>query len=72
MIFLHFTGAGGWKVGVVHSISCGSGNDRALASTFHLHRHYQSTSRISACGRKGEYILHLILCELSQVDGLVF
>ena len=38
MIFLHFTGAGGWKVRVVHCISCGSRNDHALASNCHLHQ----------------------------------
>ena len=72
MIFLHFTGGGGWKVRVVDCISCGSGNYRALASKCHLHQQYQSTSRVSACGRKGEYFLHLIEYELSRVDGLVF
>ena len=72
MIFLHFTGAAGWKVRIVHFISCGSGNDRALASNCHLHQQYQSTSRVSAGGKKGEYILHLIGYELSGVDGLVF
>ena len=72
MIFFRFTGAKQWKVRVVHCISCSSGNDRALASNCHLHQQNQSMSRVSACGRKGEYIWHLVGNELSRVDGLVF
>ena len=58
--FLCFVGAGGWKVRVVHCISCGSGDDHSLASNCHVHQHYQSTSKVSICGREGVYILHLI------------
>ena len=32
MIFLCFVGPGGWKIRVVHCVSCGSGDDHSLAS----------------------------------------
>ena len=63
MIFLRFAGSGGWEVRVVQCVCCGSGNDRALSSNYHVYQQYQSTSRVSACGRKGGYILRIIACK---------
>ena len=63
MIFLPFAGSAGWEVRVVQCICCGSGNDRALASNCHVHQQHQSTSRVSACGKKGGYTLRIIACK---------
>ena len=62
MIFLSFVGHGGWKVRVADNGSCGSGEDHSLASNCHVHQQYQSTSRISICGREGVYFMHMIAC----------
>ena len=51
------------EVTVVHCNSCGSGNDRALASICHIHQQHQSASRVSVCGRKSGYSLRVIACK---------
>ena len=58
-----FTGFGGWEVGVVHCISCGSGNDCSLTSNCGVHQQHQSASRVSARGRKGGYSLRIVVCK---------
>ena len=48
---------------VVHCVFCGPGDDHSLASSCHVHQQYQSTSRVSVCGREDVYILHMIACK---------
>ena len=72
MIFLCFVGLGRWKFRVVYGVCCGAGDDHSLASDCRIQQSHKLTSRISACGRAGMSILHMIACKWLNVDGLVF